>query len=90
MVRDLEGMEWMLSRSIKQVSTTRKPTIGFVQGAWRAFHERDAAGQPQELNALYHVEHFTFLDTLPVYDRFDMLVMLDPKDSIPGAPALDG
>ena len=83
-VQDLEGMEWMLSRSIKQVSTTRKPTIGFVQG----HGEPSMNAMPQalqELNALYHVEHFTFLDTLPVYDRFDMLVMLDPKDSIPPA-----
>ena len=81
-VQDEAGLEWTLSKSVKQVSVVDKPTLGFVQGHGEP--SMNAIPQAlQELNALYSVEHFTFIDTLPVYDRFDLLLMVDPKDTIP-------
>ena len=75
-------MEWALSSAIQQVAVVDKPTLGIVQGH----------GEPsmntipqtlQELNVTYSVEHFSFSDTLPVYDRFDVLLFVDPKDTLP-------
>ncbi|MBL7963614.1 MAG: GldG family protein [Flavobacteriales bacterium] len=81
-IQPRSAYEWTLSSAIKQVSVVNKPTIGLVQG-----HGEPAMGAlPQALqglNVLYNVEHFTFWDTLPVHDRWEALVFIDPVDSIP-------
>lgn len=76
------SMEWELSSAIRKVSVVVKPSLGFVQG-----HGEPSMNMVpqllQELTVEYDVEPFTFLDTIPVYDRFEYLLFVNPTDTIP-------
>lgn len=78
------ALEWSLSSAIKEVSTTGKPTIGFLQG----HGEPPTAAIDQLAVALspsYLVEATAIYEQFPINDRFHSLVILDPVDSFPPA-----
>lgn len=76
------ALEWVLSSAIQRASITRKPVIGVVQG----HHEPPVQMLDQlvgQLNELYDVEPMAIYDTFPINARFNTLLLIDPKDTIP-------
>ena len=83
-VQGEEGLEWTLSSAIKEASVADKPTLGFVQGHGEpSMNELPQA--LQGLNVQYNVQQYSFFDTLPVHERYDLLLMVAPTDSVPPA-----
>lgn len=76
------ALEWTLSSAIKEVSTTGKRTIGFLQGhgepSTSAIDQLAVALSPS-----YLVEATAIYEQFPINDRFHSLVILDPVDSFP-------
>lgn len=77
------AMEYALSSSIKKLTITHKPLVGFVQGH----------GQPPisamrqaiaEISVLNNVEEVLFGDEIPDLSKYTSLVIVAPTDSIPG------
>ena len=78
------AMEYDLSTSIKKLSVDNKPLIGLLQG-----HKEAAPNTMQQvmqsLSVLYDVEPVDLKDSAAKLDKYKTLVIIDPKDSIPGA-----
>ncbi|MCB0792796.1 MAG: Gldg family protein [Flavobacteriales bacterium] len=78
------ALEWELSSRIKQVSVTDKPTVGILQG-----HGEPSVNELGQfelgLSVLYNIEPMAIYDTLPIHGRFNTIVIIDPKDTIPPA-----
>lgn len=73
------AMEYALSTSIKKLSATNKPIIGFVSGQGET---RPQAMQQvmQSLSVLYNVEPVALTDTTK-FERYKSLVIVAPTDS---------
>lgn len=73
-------LEYAVSSSIKKISSPEKPTIGLVQGhgepSLRAMPEVMAG-----LSVLFEVQAMSLFDSVPVNDRFDALMIVNPTDS---------
>lgn len=77
------AMEYALATSIKKLTVSNKPKIGFIQG------HREASIQEmtqvyQSLDILYNVESVYLTDTTDL-SPFKTLVWVRPQDSIPGS-----
>ncbi len=76
------AMEYALSSAIKKISVKDKPTIGLVQG----HGEPGVAAIPQAANALnilYDIEPVFQNDTVNTLLKFNTVVLVAPKDTIP-------
>ena len=76
------AMEYALSSSIKKLSVTDKPKIGFLQG-----NGEPAISAMQQavglLTVLYSVEELRLNDTTEIPAYFKTISIIAPKDSIP-------
>lgn len=74
------SIEYDLTTSIKKLSVSNKPLIGFVQGqgepSLQAYQQVLA-----ELNVLYQVEPVTLSDTVRNINKYSTLVISAPKDT---------
>ncbi len=78
------SMEYMLSSSIKKLSITDKPVIGFLQG-----HGEPSISALQEvynsLSVLYRLEPVTLTDSTNALSKFNTIAIVAPKDSFPSS-----
>jgi len=76
------GMEYSLTTSIKKLSVTDKPKIGFLQGHGEP--SINASTQLlQQLRVLYDPESYTITDTANIPTYLKTIAIIDPKDTIP-------
>ncbi|MEO8069536.1 MAG: Gldg family protein [Flavobacteriales bacterium] len=76
------SMEHTLGMSVKKVSITKKPTIGYIQGHGEpSLQELPEAYQ--SLDVLYEIATIPLPDSLSLADRFAALLIVDPVDSFP-------
>lgn len=75
-------MEYDLTTAIKKVSVTDKPSLGIIQG-----HGEPPINQMmqvvQALSVIYTVEPVDLLTEPSIADRFQAVLFVNPKDSIP-------
>lgn len=73
-------MEYQLSTSIKKLTLTRKPFVGYLQGngepPMQAMEQVNA-----ELNILYNYQNVNLSDTTVIPTECKAMVMVDPKDT---------
>ncbi len=78
------GMEYKLSTSIKKLSVTDKPLVGFLRG-----HGEPSIRQMQqvlyELEILYQVERVTLTDSTTALDKYHTVAIIAPADSFPSS-----
>ncbi|MBI2968103.1 MAG: GldG family protein [Bacteroidetes bacterium] len=76
------AVEYALSTSIKKISVSEKPSIGFLQG-----HGEPSTGMLFQANAalevLYEVEEIQLNDTVPIPEKYKTIAIIAPKDSFP-------
>ncbi len=76
------ALEWSVSSAIQEVSLLEKPMVGIVQG-----HGEPSMGElnqlVQNLSVMYAVQPTAIYDSVPINQRFEVLVFVDPTDSIP-------
>jgi len=77
------AMEYALSTSIKKLSATNKPYLGFVTGHGET-SVRALQQAMQSLNVLYNVEQVNLTDTTQ-YEKYKGLVIVAPTDSFSNA-----
>jgi len=78
-----DGLEYMLSSTIKKLSITNKPKVGLLQGHGEATlaQMRQVGTTMQELN---DVEPYSIEDTIAIpFGKFKSLVIIDPKETFP-------
>ncbi len=82
MISSTNGLEYNLSSSIKKLSVTDKPVVGFVQG-----HGEPNFGQiwqaKQALDILHKTELVNLSDSSLNLFKYNTLAIIGPKDSIP-------
>jgi gliding-associated putative ABC transporter substrate-binding component GldG len=78
------GMEYALTRSIKKLAITDKPSVAFIQGHGEPSVQASMQ-VVQELSALYNVEPYTITDTAEIPSYYKSLVWIAPKDTIPAS-----
>jgi len=77
-----EELEYLISSTIKKMSVTEKPLIGFVQGHGEP--RLQALGQVNQLlNVMYEAEPVTMNDTVNELMKYETVVIAAPKDSFP-------
>lgn len=83
------AMEYALSTSIKKLSATNKPFLGFVTGHGET-SPRALQQAMQSLNVLYNMEQVSLTDTTR-YEKYKALAIIAPTDSfsIPQLAQLD-
>ena len=73
-------IEYQLSTSIKKLTITKKPFVGYLQGngepPMQAMQQVDGV-----LNILYNYQNFTLSDTTVIPADCKALVMIDPRDT---------
>lgn len=84
MIQPGAGMEYNLTRAIKKLAITDKPTVAFIQGHGEPSMQ-SSVQVVQELSVLYNVEPFNLADTSTIPAYYKSLVWIAPKDTI--APA---
>ena len=76
------AMEYALSSSIKKLSVTERPAIGFIQG-----HGEPSLSSLQQANALlsvlYQAENFSLNDTTLISSKYKTIAIINPTDSFP-------
>jgi gliding-associated putative ABC transporter substrate-binding component GldG len=76
------AMEYALSSSIKKLSVTERPVIGFLQG-----HGEPSLSYLQQANTLlsvlYQTENFSLTDTTAIPANFKTIVIINPVDTFP-------
>ncbi len=81
MISSISGLEYKLSSSIKKLSVTEKPVVGFVQG-----HGEATLGQiweaKQALDVLHRTELVNLSDSMLNLDIYNTLAILSPSDSL--------
>ena len=81
MISSTSGLEYKLSSSIKKLSVSEKPVVGFVQG-----HGEATLGQiweaKQALDVLHKTELVNLSDSLLNLDNYSTLAIIGPKDSL--------
>ncbi|MBN1599420.1 MAG: GldG family protein [Bacteroidales bacterium] len=82
MIQTTSGLEYKLSSSIKKLAVTDKPVIGFVQG-----HGEPNLGSiwqaKQAIDVLHRTELVNLSDSNIILDKYSVLAIINPKDSIP-------
>jgi gliding-associated putative ABC transporter substrate-binding component GldG len=73
-------LEYLVSSSVKKISSPDKPIIGLVQGHGEA-NLRSMPEVMGGLNVLFEVQSMALFDSVPVNDRFDALMIVNPTDS---------
>lgn len=81
MIISTSGLEYKLSSSIKKLSVTEKPIIGFVQGHGEA-SLGDIWQAKQALDVLHKSELVNLSDSALDIFRYSTLAILGPKDSL--------
>lgn len=76
------SMEYALSSSIKKLSVTNKPTIGFLQGHGEATISAMQQAQAS-LSVMYEVEHVTINNDINNLLKYKAVAIIAPKDSFP-------
>ncbi|MDX2196514.1 MAG: Gldg family protein [Cytophagales bacterium] len=76
------ALEYSLSTSIKKVSVTDKPTLGFLQGHGEPSLQ-ELSQLMAQLSILYDVQPVNVNDTTPIAQNIKTLVIIRPTDSIP-------
>ncbi|MCB2208992.1 MAG: Gldg family protein [Bacteroidetes bacterium] len=84
------SIEYSLSTSIKKLSVTDKPKIGFVQGQGEP-SKNEYQQVMSELEVLYNVEDVYLTDTMDYIRNYQALVIAAPKDTfnVPQLQILD-
>jgi len=78
------AIEYSLSTSIKKLSVTNKPTIGYMQGHGEAGLSFISQAY-DALSVLYRIEPVTLNDSTSNLDKYTTVVILAPKDSFPAS-----
>ena len=82
MISSTNGLEYKLSSSIKKLSVSEKPVVGFIQG-----HGESTFGKiweaKQALDVLHKTELVNLSDSSLDLNKYNTLAILGPKDSIP-------
>ena len=80
MISSINGLEYKLSSSIKKLSVTEKPVVGFIQG-----HGEANFGQiweaKQALDVLHKTELVNLSDSTLNLDKYNTLAIINPTDS---------
>jgi gliding-associated putative ABC transporter substrate-binding component GldG len=76
------ALEWAVSSAIKEVSILEKPVVGLVQGHGETSLQ-ELNQLVQSLSVMYSVQPTAIYDSVPIHERFQALVFINPIDSIP-------
>lgn len=82
MVQPGAAMEYDLSSSIKKLSITEKPVLGFIQGHGEPSREEMQQAM-ESLKVLYDIEDVELSPELGDLSKYATLVMVAPADTIP-------
>ncbi|MBN1119360.1 MAG: Gldg family protein [Bacteroidales bacterium] len=81
-IQSASGMEYSLTSSIKKLSITEKPIVGFLTGHGEAGLSKLRYAM-RDLLVLYQVEEVQLNDSTEELSKYNTIVVLGPTDSIP-------
>lgn len=76
------SLEYSLSKAIKKLSVTDKPSVGILQGHGEPSIQ-EIIQVYNEMSILYNIEPLTLTDSTGIPERIKALIIIKPKDTIP-------